>query len=145
MLGREGQTEEFKGMYGLVGSCRMQNTRGPWLQTFYKAGGDEFGCCYTPCPCCHVSMEMRAGQDIALDYLGVRQGKHLVSTPPFAPAPQIDTHCPRPTLGSLCCLPHSLPLSGSYANWTQAGLLVSALHSQVSLAADSVHLAQRQP
>lgn len=47
---------------------------------------DEFGCCCTPCPCCHVSMETREGQDVAhSDNLGGWQGRHLVNISPSIP------------------------------------------------------------
>lgn len=47
--------------------------------------------CCTPCSCCHVSMEMREGQDVAhSDYLGGWQHRQLVNTgsspPPSSPA-----------------------------------------------------------
>jgi len=53
--------------------CWLQNIK-TMVPDLLKKGGvgerDEFGCCCTPCPCCHVSMEMREGQDVAhFDYL----------------------------------------------------------------------------
>lgn len=54
--------------------CWLQNIETMVPNIFQRGLGrerDEFGCCCTPCPCCHVSMEMREGQDVAhSDYLG---------------------------------------------------------------------------
>lgn len=58
--------------------CWLQSIR-TLVPNILKRGGvgerDEFGCCCTPCPCCHVSMEMREEQDVVhFDYLGGWQG-----------------------------------------------------------------------
>lgn len=68
-------------------------------------------------------METREGQDIAhSDYLGVRQGKHSVNTPPSTPVPRTPS-CPHPTpRRTPLCLLHSLPLwTWNYAHWTAGG------------------------
>lgn len=80
-----------------------------------------------PLPCCHVSMGMKEGQDVAhSDYLGGRLGKHLVNKVPqllirLAPF-KLQAHSPLPA--SL------LPLwSWDFAAGLQAGLLVSSTAS----------------
>lgn len=57
-----------------------------------------------PCLYCHVSMEMKEGQDVAhSEYLGGWQGKHLVNISPSTPTPiypavptQPQAHSPLP-------------------------------------------------
>lgn len=141
--------EEFKGMYGLGRLLPTAEYKDHGSKLFCKGGGDEFGCCCTPCPCCHVSMEMKEGQDVApSEYLGGWQGKHLVNISPSTPTPKYPAVPKQP--------PGSLPSAGSTPfpsgagvrpTGLQSGLLVSGLHSQVALAANSkyVHLVQSSP
>lgn len=124
-------------------ACRAQSRsveyrRGHGSKPFFEGGGDKFGCCCNPCPCCHVSMEMKEGQDVAhSDYLGGWQrqafGKHI----PFTPTPVHPAVPSRPpgSSPSACSTPFPSG-AGIMPAELQAGLLVSALHSQVSLAAD---------
>lgn len=77
---------------------------------------DEFGCCCSPCPCCHVSMEMREGQDVPhSDYLGGWQGRHLVNILPSIATQHIQLS---PADPQAHCLLHSLPFWSQYhAKW----------------------------
>lgn len=106
---------------------------------FCEGGGDEFGCCWTPGPCCHVSMEMKEGQDVAhSEYLGGWQGKHLVNISPSTPTPIYPAVPMQPpgSLPSACSTPFPSG-AGVMPTGLQAGPLVSGLHSQVALAANS--------
>lgn len=78
---------------------------------------DEFGCCCPPFPCCHVSMEMREGQDVPhSDYLGGWQGRHLVNILPSIATKHIQLS---PADPQAHCLLHSLPFWSQYhAKWT---------------------------
>lgn len=129
--------EEFKGMYGLVQLLPNAEYRDHGSKHCMRRMGMNLA---TSCPCCHVFMATREGQDIAhSDYLGVQQGKHLVNTPPSTLSP-IYPAVPIQPLGSLCsaCFTPLLSGAGIMPTGLQAGLLVSAPHSQVSLAADSM-------
>lgn len=141
--------EEFKGMYGLGRLLPTAEYRDHGSKFFREGGGDEFGCCCTPCLYCHVSMEMKEGQDVAhSEYLGGWQGKHLVNISPSTPTsiyPAVPMQPPG-SLPSACSTPFPSG-AGVMPTGLQAGLLVSGLHSQVALAANSknVHLAPEQP
>lgn len=85
LLGREGHT-------GWDSRAPMAQSHLCWLQNidygskhFLRERRDEFRCCCTPCPCCHVSMEMKEGQDVAHLYLGGWQDRQLVNTSPSTP------------------------------------------------------------
>lgn len=111
--------------------CWLRNIETMVPNIFQKGcwgGGerDEFGCCCTPCPCCHVSMEMREGQDVAhSDNLGGWQGRHLVNISPSIPTQHIQLSPANPQAH---CLLHSLPFwSWSQANWTSGR--AAAVHS----------------
>lgn len=71
--------------------CWLQNIESMVPNIFLKEGRrDEFGCYWTPCPCCPVSMEMREGQDVAhSDYLGGWPARQLVNTSPSTPTQHI--------------------------------------------------------
>lgn len=118
--------QEFMGMYGLGRLLPTAECRDHGSKLFCKGGGDEFGCCRTPCPCCHVSMEIKEGQDVAhSEYLGGWQGKHWVNTSPSTP-----THipsCPDPSPGFLpsACSPPLPSGAGIMPTGLQAGLLAS--------------------
>lgn len=138
--------EEFKGTYGLVQLLPNSEYRDHGSKHCMRGMGMNLA---TSCPCCHVSMATREGQDIAhSDYLGVQQGKHLVNTPPSTLSP-IYPAVPIQPLGSLTllCLLHSLALwSWDYANWTP-GRPASVCSTQPGLPGSRlyVHLAQQQP
>lgn len=106
-------------MYGSVPLLLATEYRDHCCKLSSVWGGDEFGCCCTPCPCCHVTMETREVQDVAQsDYLGGRQGRHLVNISPSTPT---DTHsCPRPT--------PTLPTAWSHSS-SGAGILPSGLRA----------------
>lgn len=107
--------------------CWLQNIESMVPNIFLKEGRrDEFGCYWTPCPCCPVSMEMREGQDVAhSDYLGGWPARQLVNTSPSTPTQHIQLS---PSDPHACCLLHSLPFwSWYYANWTPGG--VPGVHS----------------
>lgn len=136
-------SEEFEGLYGLGRLLPIADYRDHGSRLFCERGGDEFGCCCTPCPRCHVSMETKEGQDVAdSEYLGGWQGRHLVNISPSTPTPIYRAVPIQP--------PGSTPFpsgAGTMPTGLRAGLLAPTLHSQVPLAANSeyVHLAQKQP
>lgn len=101
----------------------------PWFQTFQRGwGGDEFGCCCTPCPGCHVSMETREGQDVAHSEPGRVAGQAFGKQIPFHPSPARSAVPSRPPSSTAC----SVVELGT--GQSRQGLLVSTLHCQVSLA-----------
>lgn len=116
---------------------------------FAKGVGMNLAAVVPPCLYCHVSMEMKEGQDVAhSEYLGGWQGKHLVNISPSTPTsiyPAVPMQPPG-SFPSACSTPFPSG-AGVMPTGLQAGLLVSGLHSQVALAANSkyVHLAPEQP
>lgn len=141
--------QKFKGMYGSVPLLLTAEYRDHGSKFFSEGvgwGGDRLGSCCIPCPCCHVSTEMREGQDVAHSgYLGGWQGRHLVNISPLHSYPTHTAVPNRPpcSLSTACSTPFPSGV-GIMPTGPQAGLLVSTLCSQVSLAAASkcVHQAQ---
>lgn len=97
----------------------------PWFQTFQRGwGGDEFGCCCTPCPGCHVSMETREGQDVAHSEPGRVAGQAVGKQIPFHPSPARSAVPSRPPSSTAC----STPFPGGAGNRpVQAG--AAGVHS----------------
>lgn len=117
--------EELKRRNGSVPPLLAAEYRDHGPKHFSKGVGerDEFGCC---CPCCHVSMEMREGQDVPhSDYLGGWQGRHLVNILPSTATQHIQLS---PADPQAHCLLHSLPFWSRYhAKWTPGRAAGSAL------------------
>lgn len=118
LLGREGHT-------GWDSGAPMAQSHLCWLQNIdygskhflRERRRDEFRCCCTPCPCCHVSMEMREGQDVAhSDYLGGWRDRQLVNTSPSTPT---QYRLLSPVDPQAHCLLRPSPFwSWYHANWT---------------------------
>lgn len=146
MLEREGHAGGIKKKEWLSSTfagCRIWR---PWSRTFFRGcqrEKDKFGCCCPPCPCCHVSMEMREGQDVPhSDYLGGWQGRHLVNILPSIATQHTQLS---PADPQARCLLHSLPFwSQHHAKWT-SGRAAGSLLSQVLLATQLDSECVRQP